>query len=150
MEMIDLINVLNKQHANLEAYLEAIGLQKQAIINSNTAELEASIKQQGELLHNIEVLKKEMFNVIKGLSTKYSLEPSPSKLSEFVSTLEKKKGIRTEPLQKFQNSLRKLIGKIISANAQNKFLVEHSMNFIKETISALVGENKRSLLDRKI
>ena len=150
MEMIDLVNVLNKQHANLEAYLEAIGLQKQAIINSNTAELEASIKKQGELLHNIELLKKDMFNVIQDLSAKYSLEPSPSKLSEFVSSLEKKKIIRTEPLQKFQNSLKKLITKIISANAQNKFLVEHSMNFIKETISALVGENKQSLLDRKI
>jgi hypothetical protein len=150
MEMIDLIKVLNKQHSNLEAYLGAIMLQKQAIINGDTAELEASIMQQGELLQSIELLKKEMFIVIQDLSSKYSLEPLPSKLSEFVSTLEAKKGIRTEPLQKFQRSLKKLITKIISANAQNKFLVEHSMNFIKETISALVGENKRSLLDRKI
>lgn len=150
MEMIDLIKVLNKQHSNLEAYLDAVDQQKKAIINSNSAGLESSVKKQGELLHNVDQLKKEMFVVIKDLSSKYKLDPSPSKLSEFVSALEKKKILRTEPLQKFQNSFKQLIAKIISANEQNKFLVEHSMNFIKETISALVGENKQSLLDRKI
>lgn len=149
MEMSDLFKSLKQQHQFLEAFLNTIQLQQRAIVENDIAGLEETVKTEGALLLNIEQYEKQMVKVIKELSEKYSLNTSSNKLTDFVEAIKEKSNLDSSNIIKVQTSLRKLILQIAKINAQNRILIQQASNYLKDTISTLVGLNKNPILDRK-
>ena len=150
MEMSDLFNLLKEQHQFLEAFLDTIVLQQQAIIESDLKGLEDSIKTEGALLINFDHYERHMTEMIRQLSEKYSLNASSGKLTDFINTLKGKREFNPKNFIKIQSSMQKLMAQIVIINNQNKLLVDQARNFIKETVSALIINNQNPILDRKI
>jgi|YelNatPaOPRAMG01_1025707.scaffolds.fasta_scaffold00063_32 hypothetical protein len=149
MEMSDLFKSLKQQHQFLEAFLNTIQLQQRAIVENDITGLEETIKTEGALLLNIEQYEKQMVKVINELSEKYSLNTNSNKLTDFIEAMKEKRNFDSGNIIKLQTSLRKLILQIAKINAQNRLLIQQASNYLKDTISTLVGLNKNPIFDRK-
>lgn len=149
MEMSDLFKSLKQQHQFLEAFLNTIQLQQRAIVENDITGLEETIKTEGALLLNIEQYEKQMVKVINELSEKYSLNTNSNKLTDFIEAMKEKRNFDSGNLIKLQTSLRKLILQIAKINAQNRLLIQQASNYLKDTISTLVGLSKNPIFDRK-
>ncbi len=150
MDMNDLLKLLKDQHQLLHAFHDTIVIQQKAIIGNDVKGLEETIKTEGALLINIELYEKHVEEVIMQLSSKYEINNSANKLSEFIEAIKIKREINPINLIKLQISLRKMVTQIIKVNNQNKMLIDQARYFIKETIAALVNKNHTSILDRKV
>lgn len=150
MEIKDLIENLEIQKNNLSELLSSASQKQQALIQSNYENLESSIMAEERSLVKIQQAEKQRLNIIKELYSQFSLNNGTPKLSEFI---EKTKNIldrkSQEKITKTEQELKRLIKQISGINQQNRYLVENSRAFIKETIGSLINANK-PFLDRKV
>ena len=149
MEMKDLFNSLKDQHEFMQTFLDTIVLQQKAIINNDIRGLEETIKTEGALLINVDIYEKQMAEIIKQLSEKYSINTSSNKLIDFINALKGKREFNPNSIVKLHSSLKKLVSQIMKINDQNRMLIDQARNFVKETVSALISENQSAIFDRK-
>lgn len=149
MEMKDLFSTLKDQHDFMQAFLDTIILQQKAIISNDIIGLEETIKTEGALLLNVDHYEKQMAEIIKELSEKYSIDTPSNKLADFVNVLKGKKEFNPNNIVKLHASLKKLVTQIVKINDQNRMLIEQARSFVKETVSALVINNQSAIFDRK-
>ena len=149
MEMKDLFNSLKEQHEFLQTFLDTIVLQQKAIINNDIRGLEETIKTESALLINIDRYEKQMSEIVGELSDKYPINASSNKLTDFVNALQGKREFNPKDIVKLHSSLKKLVSQIKKINDQNRMLIEQARNFVKETVSALIIENRSPIFDRK-
>jgi SMC interacting uncharacterized protein involved in chromosome segregation len=149
MEMKDLFSSLKDQHEFLQTFLDTIILQQKAIITNDIIGLEETIKTEGALLLNVDHYEKQMADIIKQLSEKYSVDSSSNKLTDFINALKGKNEFNPNSIAKLHSSLKKLVSQIVKINDQNRMLIEQARNFVKETVSALVINNQSPIFDRK-
>jgi hypothetical protein len=149
MEMKDLFNSLKDQHEFLQTFLDTIILQQKAIINNDIRGLEETIKTEGALLINVDRYEKQMAEILKQLSEKYSINSSSNKLVDFINGLRGKRELNPNNIVKLHSSLKKLVSQIMKINDQNRMLIDQARNFVKETVSALVNNNQSAIFDRK-
>ena len=149
MELNNLFRCLREQHKILQEYLGVLLKHQKAIINSDNAGIEDTIKSIGVLLFNIGNCETLRQDIIQQLSEKYSLQVKSNKLTDFISEVNKQKLFETDGLVKIQNSMKKIILEIIKVNNQNKVLIDQARNFIKEMITVLSSTNKNIFIDRR-
>jgi SMC interacting uncharacterized protein involved in chromosome segregation len=149
MEMKDLFNSLKEQHEFLQIFLDTIILQQKAIINNDIRGLEETIKIEGALLINVDRYEKQMADVLKQLSEKYSIDTPSNKLVDFINALRGKREFNPNSIMKLHSSLKKLVSQITKINDQNRMLIDQARNFVKETVSALIINNQSPIFDRK-
>jgi hypothetical protein len=149
MEMKDLFSSLKEQHEFMQTFLDTIVLQQKAIINNDIKGLEETIKTEGALLINVDRYEKQMADIIKQLSEKYSLDTPSNKLTDFVNTLKGKREFNPNNIVKLHSSLKKLVTQIVKINDQNRMLIDQARSFVKETVSALVNNSQSPIFDRK-
>jgi lipopolysaccharide biosynthesis regulator YciM len=150
MNTNELATALEKQEQNLKNFLECSKKKQKAIIQNDIEKLHNSLSYEEKLLSEIEENNSNISSVIGNLVETYELNLSANSLSEFLSAVNNETEINVKVIKLLQNSIRELIGSSAKINEQNKILIEHSRNFLKETISLLVGLNKGPLLDRKV
>ena len=149
MEMKDLFNSLKEQHEFLQTFLDTVILQQKAIINNDIRGLEETIKIEGALLINVDHYEKQMADVLKQLSEKYSIDTPSNKLVDFINALRGKREFNPNSIMKLHSSLKKLVSQITKINDQNRMLIDQARNFVKETVSALIINNQSPIFDRK-
>jgi ATP-dependent helicase/DNAse subunit B len=71
------------------------------------------------------------------------------KLNDIILAVEKNNSNEAKELSKIHSAMKEIVNKIDSAMKRNKILIDHSRNFIKETISALANPS-HPILDRKV
>jgi hypothetical protein len=150
MEVKDLIDNLKHQKKNLSQLLNAASLKQKALVQLNYEDLEKSISTEERTLVNIQQAEKHRISILSELYLGYSIRCETPKLSEFIEKTKEHIGAKTlENISSHEKELKKLIKQISVINQQNKYLIENSRAFIKETITSLLNKNK-SLLDRRV
>jgi hypothetical protein len=144
----ELESILQKSSDDLNAYLESLQMQQNALIKSNSNELEKSLLIQEKMLNSISENQNTTAFLMETIIKESKLEP---KKSGFIGFLECIKHSKNEyiVLYELREKISGMIKKIIETNNKNKILLDHSRNFIKEVVSALTNQGK-PVIDRKI
>lgn len=149
MEINQLNKVIKEQHECLQNFLTVVKLQQKSLIENDLEGLEDSIAKEEKILTLLNRIKDEKARVIKNLAEENNIILKNFSLGDLLENFKNKTEIKFSNLEKVQFSIKNLILQIDKINQQNKILIEHSRNFIKETINILVNKNK-PILDRKV
>jgi 3-methyladenine DNA glycosylase Tag len=149
MKTNQLIAALKEQEESLKQFLECSINKQKAIVQNDIESLHKSLNNEEKILSQIENNGKKISSVIGNLAGDYGLELESVSLSEFLNSVTNKSEINVKVINLLRNSIKDLIGKSSRINEQNKILIDHSRNFLRETIAVLIGLSKRPLLDRK-
>jgi hypothetical protein len=150
MKVNELISALEKQEQSLKNFLECISTKQKAIVQNDINTLQDSLANEEKLLSEIDEGGKKISSAIEYLAAENSLKINSKSLTEFINSANNKSEVNMSMITMLQNSIKDLIVKSAFINEQNKILINHSRNFIKETISMLIGLNKGPLLDKRI
>jgi FlgN protein len=150
MKTNELIKTLKDQEENIKQFLKCSINKQKAIVQNDINSLHNSLNREENILSQIEMTGKKISIVIENLAKEYGLELEAISLSEFLNAVTDKTEINVKIISALRNSIKDLISKSSKINDQNKILIDHSRNFLRETIAVLIGLNKRPLLDRKI
>lgn len=150
MKTNNLINALKEQEESLKLFLECSISKQKAIVKNDIEALHNSLTREEKILSQIDKNGKRITSVLEILSLEYGLKPAPVSLSEFLNSVVNNSEINVKVINLLRNSIKDLIGRSSKINEQNKILIDHSRNFLRETIGVLIGLSKRPLLDRKV
>ncbi|HEX2982469.1 MAG TPA: flagellar export chaperone FlgN [Ignavibacteriales bacterium] len=152
MEVLDLIEALQEQEKNLTNLNETALHKQKALVSSDYEELQKTIVVEEKLLLNIQSAERMRLEAVKVIREKYSLSGDVVKVAHVIENLRNKIELQQlENLTVLEARIKELIKTANVLNQKNKFLIDHSRSFIKETILSLLGEQKKhALLDRKI
>ncbi len=150
MKIEKLIKSLEEQERNLKSFLECIMDKQKSIISNDIEGLEHSLLIESQLLNAMEEQSKKISNVIGDLAKEYSVNLTENSVSEFLNSVNLNADTNVKVIRLLQNSVRDLISKASRVSSQNKVLIEHSRNFIKETINSLAALTNNQLLDKRI
>ncbi len=150
MKTNELVTVLKEQEESLKQFLECSLNKQKAIVQNDIENLHNSLNHEEKILSQIENNGKKISSVIEILANDYGLELEEVSLSEFLNSVTNKTEINIKVINLLRNSIKDLINKSSKINEQNKILIDHSRNFLRETIAVLIGLSKRPLLDKKV
>lgn len=146
----DLESILELQKHNLQKMLGVLKNHQTALVHNDLKLIEDSITSEEVLLQNIMKTETEKSTIIERLDKRYSLHLVKPSLTNLLIAVQRKEDFNYDSLQKLQFVIKKLTLEISRINLQNRVLIENAKSFIKNTISALVGQNKRQLLDKRL
>ncbi|MGE5682169.1 MAG: flagellar export chaperone FlgN [Bacillota bacterium] len=150
MEIKDLLENLETQKKNLASLLNSAIQKQKAMIESNYESLESSIWAEERAIALIQSSEKSRIKILTELYSRYSVKYDSPKLAEFVEKT--KAHVEKKSLGKIlasEKEMKSLIKQVTAINQQNRYLIESSRAFIKETISSLINANK-TLLDKRV
>jgi len=146
-----LSGILESEEALLASILKIAKDKQRALVSNNREGLESCIKEDEKLLPR---LKEEETSRIKAVQSiyliagkktdDYSIGTLIDKFSDDLSDEEK------VYLENKRESIKELINTITNLNNQNLYLINHSRQFINETINAIINSADRSILDKKV
>lgn len=149
MKTNELIDVLKEQSKYLGMFLEIAKNQQHAVLSNNIQLLEESIHNEEKIISKINGHELKVRHAINSLAEENNVALNTVSLEELIKQLkdDKKKDVRS--LLNMQFEIRSVVKEVVKINNQNRFLIEHSRNFIREVVTTLVN-NKKSVLDRKV
>jgi uncharacterized protein YpuA (DUF1002 family) len=145
-----LLASLKTQEANLSLLLDALDLQKQAIIKNDYTTLEGAINKEQKILQDIEREENTRVKVVKELARSFNLNLQENTLESLINGGGKHLGNDIKELNAVRNSLKDKATRIKHINSQLKDVIEFSRNMIKETMMMLVGPNKRAIVNKRV
>lgn len=150
MKTEKLITALEEQEKNLKDFVECTVSKQKALVSNNLEELQQLLIREEKLLSGLDEQGIQISSAIGSLAEENSLKLKSNTVSEFIKAVRQKTEVNLKVIILLQDSIRQLVSKAIYTNEQNKILIQHSRNFIRETILKLVALNNNQLLDRKI
>ncbi|MBA4250797.1 MAG: hypothetical protein C0425_02045 [Chlorobiaceae bacterium] len=151
MELKNLFDLLSEQEKNLTQLLNVVVKKQRAIIENNYQALDDSVFQEETILTQIVNVEKKRIELTSKMVQKYQLKAESLKLSHFLDSISKY--IPTEMYDEFQElklSIREKSEKVNKTNEQNMALIEHSREFIKQTLAILTNGSKKQILNVKM
>lgn len=151
MELKNLFDLLSEQEKNLTQLLNVVVKKQRAIIENNYQALDDSVFQEETILTQIVNVEKKRIELTSKMVQKYQLKVESLKLSHFLDSISKY--IPTEMYDEFQElklSIREKSEKVNKTNEQNMALIEHSREFIKQTLAILTNGSKKQILNVKM
>lgn len=150
MEISDLIQSLEKQKLNLERMLAAAEKKQRALVSNNNEALEASVTAEQGALMSLQQTEKERLSIMNALYRQADIRPKNLRIYELVDLMNDRMDKKTAgALLKLEEEIKETAGQISKLNQQNLYLIEHSRNFIKETLMSVLSA-KKAILDRKV
>ena len=150
METKQLMEVMDQQYSNLNTLLEIVKKKQQALVDSEIENLESCIRSEEKILFNIQSVEKLRYEVVSKIISEYGLDENDYSISSINLKLQDKISTKNcELLLRNEKEIKETAYEIIRINEQNKFLIQHSRQFINETINTLLNSNKDSIFDRK-
>ncbi len=146
-----LLASLKTQEANLSLLIDALDMQKQAIIKNDYTTLESAIGKEQKILRDVEREETARIKVVKELANNLNLNLGDANtLENLISQGSKHFGNDLKELHTIRTSLRDKVKRIKSTNTQLKDVIDFSRNMIKETMMILVGPNKRAIVNKRV
>lgn len=130
MKTPELKNILERQKAKLEEYLNIVNEKQNVLITNEMLKLQVITSGEQKILLEIKDIEDEWISVLK---KNYSYD---EKLKVEIKAL--------------QSGIKELVLEINRINTINKYLISNAREFIKEIMAAIFMNKKRSLIDRKI
>lgn len=145
-----LLASLKTQDANLSLLIDALDLQKQAIIKNDYATLEAAIGKEQKVLLDVEREENARAKVVKELAKAFNLDLRVYSLENLISQGGNHFNGELKDLQTVRASLKEKVAQIKQTNSQLKDVIDFSRSVIKETMMMLVGPNKRAFVNKRV
>jgi ribosomal protein L16 Arg81 hydroxylase len=150
MKTNELITALKEQEETLKQFLDCSISKQKAIVKNDIENLHNSLNTEEKILFKIENNGKKITSVLKSMADEFGVKLDHISLSEFLNSVLNKTEINVNVINLLRNSIKDLINRSSKINEQNKILIDHSRNFLRETIAVIIGLSKHPLLDRKI
>lgn len=145
-----LLASLKTQDANLSLLIDALEMQKQAIIKNDYTSLESAINNEQKILSDVEREETARGKVVKELAKSMNLNVHDNSLENLINQGGTHFGNDLKELNKVRASLKEKVLRIKSTNSQLKDVIEFSRNMIKETMMMLVGPNKHAIVNKRV
>ncbi|MFA7418984.1 MAG: flagellar export chaperone FlgN [Melioribacteraceae bacterium] len=145
-----LLASLKTQDANLSLLIDALEMQKQAIIKNDYTTLETAINNEQKILMDVEREETARGKVVKELAKSMNLDVHDNSLENLINKGSTHFGNDLKELNKVRVSLKEKALKIKNTNSQLKDVIEFSRNMIKETMMMLVGPNKHAIVNKRV
>ena len=145
-----LLASLKTQEINLSLLIDALDLQKQAIIKNDYTTLESAINREQKILHDVEREENARIKVVRELANSLKLNLSDNTLENLFDQGSKHFGNDLKELHAVRNSLKEKANRIKSTNTQLKDVIDFSRNMIKETMMLLVGSNRHAIVNKRV
>lgn len=151
MEVENLLNVLRREKKILNE-LKSIATEKQvALVSNNREKLDKSIKDEERILPLIQRIEKERLTAVdefyvenRQARTDYHLETLLEKFSSILAN-----NVADE-IKSIHLELKSLVEDLTKLNKQNMYLINHSRQFLKETMATIISSSEKSILDKKV
>lgn len=148
--MENIVNTISDLNTNLRLLLDAALLKQHALINLNYNELENAILDEEKILNTINECEQMRIRDLEKFYSSQDLTHSTYRISELCEkygTPENNSEVKR--LLLLEKQIKETICEVDKINHQNKYIIEHSRSFIKETISSLMSSNK-TIVDKKV
>ncbi len=150
MKIEKLLSVLENQKKDLQALLQTMEKKQEALVTRNTTALEEIIRQEEKLLLKVQNNEEKRLDSIIEIYKQLNLSNNDFKISNLLTVLEGKTDAgQIKMLKAYNNSIKGFITEIMKLNKQNMFLIQHTRQFVSETISAILDTTTKSLIDKK-
>jgi hypothetical protein len=151
MEIQNLLNLLTRLGENLNRLLGFVKEKQKALVSNDRAALDKCIKSEEQILVMIQSVEEERLQMIHSINTELGIKNPSTKISSIAEILKGKiPQQKMNQLVSIEKKIKSDIAEITTLNKRNLFLIQHSRNFIKETINSLLSSRKKSILDRKV
>ncbi len=154
MNINDVTRSLEIQAQNLRNFLMIIKSKQEALIKRDLDELTLSMESEEKYITIIDKEEENRLNILAALIEEYNLnENSPEllKLPNFIAAVEDLVDEEEiENLKNRQKFVKQLTEKVMTINNQNKQLLETAKSLVREIITSAVGDQKHSIIDRRI
>jgi hypothetical protein len=145
-----LIASLKTQEINLDLLIEALEEQKYAIIRNDYIALEEVIINEQKILKNITREETSILRVIKEIAQQFSLDLKVYSINNLILYGKSYFGKELNELEKVRASVRVKVLKTKNVNMQLKDVIEFSRNLMKETMMMIAGQNKHTLVNKRV
>lgn len=142
--------VMSTEAELTEQLVEVLKRQQEALVKTDATGIASAIEVQEELLLPIEGLEQERQRLTKEVWAEIGSRPTEDEqvnLSMLLSHLEK---ADAEELSSAGGRLRAAISDVMSVNEANRYLIDHSRKFVRETFRIVTNGFSRQLVDHKI
>ncbi|MBI9073187.1 MAG: flagellar export chaperone FlgN [Melioribacteraceae bacterium] len=151
MVLEKLFETLEVEKKNLQK-LKSVAERKQVIlVSSDREKLEECTLEEERYILNVRKDEALRIKIIHEFYLQLGLKRNSPKLSLLANCL---KGKVEETvitlLSSYEKDIKSLVLEISMLNHRNLFLIQHSRNFITETINILLKNKKKALLDRRV
>jgi hypothetical protein len=131
-----------------------IKTKQEALIKRDLEELNLSMESEEKYISMIEKEEENRLRLLSSIIEAYKLENGNTELLKLPNFIAAVEGIYSEDeiesLKDKQETVRQLSEKVITINHQNKLLIENAKNLVREIITTAVGDQKHSIIDRRI
>jgi len=151
MENNKLLELLRHQAENLDALLKTILKKQKAIVANDVLGIENSTSEEEKLLSAINNTEKARIDFLNNYYDEISIESPSVKIDDYLlADADNLTEEHQDHILKLRNIIKKTTNEIIKINQQNKYLITHSRDLLKEIVTAIFSERNNSLFDRKV
>ena len=133
-----LIRILSQEIVTYTKLLTSLEEKQQAIIQGKIENIQLITEKEQAILSDAKLTEQERNISIANLRTKSNDMKDVENLTQLIAVVEIKYHDR---LAEIQGSLQDVLAKVALKNEQNKFLLNHSINFVQTMIKDLLSSN---------
>jgi len=147
-----LVKVFDMEAELAERLLEVMETKKDAIVHMRHDMLADAVRREEELLEPLAELEQERAKIIREIRLPRTAMPDGTDQTErrLDLLLNALPPGEAADLSACASRLRDAITRIMNTNEQNKILLSHSRQFVRETLRILTDNYRRQLVDQKV
>lgn len=138
---------LREQIINLNKFLLAAQKKQKALIQSKIDDIQNAVIEEEKTLFNIDSVERIREKIIEKIQESYGL---PKEIVKIFDINKRLKGViseeEAEDLFECEALIKETIDKINMQNERNRFIINRSKAYLKETLTSLLEISKRSAL----
>lgn len=149
--MENLIEILHREQEVLKALLDVSTLKQTSLVSNDRSVLDECTHKEEAILPRIKSIENERLREFNVLRSKFNINQNSNKLDEFLEVI--KDRIDEEDfaeLNILKEEIKNIVTDLSKLNQQNLYLINHSKNFLNETINTIVDKSEKSIIDRKV
>lgn len=149
--MSEYIQILERELHILTKMLEIVTLKHEATVKMDGNKVQELVAKEERQLLAIQNIENERLNFQRLKLANINHDLNDTKIMSFIKLL--KNEFTQEELKSIivlQDKIKKLIKEIKKINENNLYITNYSINFVKQTIDAIIGGKNKSILDKKV
>ncbi|MEW6194112.1 MAG: flagellar export chaperone FlgN [Bacteroidota bacterium] len=150
MNTKELVQSLSNQEKNFDRLISVLLQKKEAIVANDFDQLDERIKNEQTILGDIDAEERKRKNLIESFAKNNSIVLENFTFDELFNTANKLFVSEQNNIEKLRTSIKDKAGRIININSQLTLLIDVSRNIVKERMMTLLGNGKRSLVNKRI
>ena len=146
-----LLEILNGEEKVLASILRTAEKKQLALVGNDRDALDACVKEEENLLPRLKELELSRVKAVQNIYTVAGKKTTDFTITSLIQEFEESLSEEEKNnLESKQRSIKEMINAITKLNSQNLYLINHSRQFINETINAIINSADRSILDKKV